>query len=72
MRRELQVLASSPSASVHPRVAMEVLGHSQMNTTVNIYSHVIQDAQRDAAAKIDAVFEAGHARLGVRLGVKTR
>lgn len=51
---------------------MEVLGHSQMNTTVNIYSHVIQDAQRDAAAKIDAVFEAGHARLGVRLGVKTR
>jgi integrase len=34
---------------------MELLGHSQLNTTMNIYSHVIQDAQRDAAAKMDAV-----------------
>jgi integrase len=34
---------------------MELLGHSQLNTTMNIYSHVIQDAQRDAAARINAV-----------------
>jgi len=40
---------------VQPRVAMELLGHSQLNTTMNIYSHVIQDARRDAAAKMDAV-----------------
>jgi len=43
---------------VQPRVAMELLGHSQLNTTMNIYSHVIQDAQRDAAAKMDAALTA--------------
>jgi integrase len=41
---------------VQPRVAMELLGHSQLNTTMNIYSHVIQDAQRDAAAKMNSLF----------------
>jgi integrase len=39
---------------VQPRVAMELLGHSQLNTTMNIYSHVIQDAQRDAASRMNA------------------
>jgi hypothetical protein len=29
-----------------------------MNTTMNIYSHVIQDAQREAAAKMDAILSA--------------
>src|SRR5581483_1652792 len=38
-----------------PRVAMELLGQSQLNTAMNISSHVIQDAQRDAAAKMYAV-----------------
>ncbi|MHB8619646.1 MAG: site-specific integrase [Chloroflexota bacterium] len=44
---------------VQPRVAMGLLGHSQMNTTMNIYSHVIQDALWDAAAKMDAVLTGG-------------
>jgi len=28
------------SENVHPRVVMELLGHTQMRTTMNIYSHV--------------------------------
>ena len=29
------------SENVHPRVVMELLGHSQMRTTMDIYSHVM-------------------------------
>jgi integrase len=37
---------------VHPRVVMETLGHSQIATTLDIYSHVSSDLQRDAAMKL--------------------
>jgi integrase len=29
------------SDNVHPRVVMELLGHSQMRTMMDIYSHVM-------------------------------
>ena len=35
---------------IHPRVVMEILGHSQISLTMNTYSHVIDDLQREAAA----------------------
>lgn len=38
---------------VSPRVVMEILGHSQINVTMNTYSHVIPALQRDAAARLD-------------------
>jgi integrase len=28
--------------NVHPRVVMELLGHSQMRTTMDIYSHIMR------------------------------
>ncbi len=37
---------------VPPRVAMEVLGHAQISTTMNLYSHVALDSQRDAVERI--------------------
>jgi len=40
---------------VHPRVVMETLGHSQIGITMNLYSHVLPEAQRLAAAQMDAV-----------------
>ena len=40
---------------VHPRVVMETLGHSQIGLTMNTYSHVVPELQRDAAVKMDAV-----------------
>ena len=37
---------------VPPRVAMEVLGHSQISTTMNIYSHVAPESQQVAADRV--------------------
>lgn len=41
--------------NVHPRVVMELLGHSQMRTTVDTYSHVMPALARDASDRIGAV-----------------
>lgn len=38
---------------VHSRVAMEVLGHSQISVTMNTYSHVAPEVTREAADKIE-------------------
>jgi integrase len=40
---------------VHPRVVMELLGHSDIRLTMNTYSHVIPQLTRDAADKMGAV-----------------
>ena len=38
---------------VPPRVVMDVLGHSQLSITMDLYSHVMPSALREAAAAID-------------------
>ena len=38
---------------VNPRVAMELLGHSQLSLTLEVYTHVAPELARDAAARID-------------------
>ncbi|MCF6744973.1 site-specific integrase [Blastococcus sp. KM273128] len=40
------------SEGVHPRVVMEVLGHAQMRTTTDTYSHVLPALGRDAADRM--------------------
>lgn len=42
---------------VHPRVAMEILGHSQIAVTMDVYSHVVGDSMRDAMASIEGALE---------------
>ena len=37
------------SQGVHPRVVMQMLGHSTISLTLNVYSHVIPQLERDAA-----------------------
>jgi integrase len=44
------------SMGVHPKVAQERLGHSTITTTLDIYSHVTETMQSDAAARLDAAF----------------
>jgi integrase len=44
-------------AGVHPKVAQERLGHSTITTTHDLYSHVTDTMQTDAAARIDAAFQ---------------
>ena len=40
---------------VHPRLVMEILGHSQIAVTMNTYSHVIPAMQREVANQMDAI-----------------
>jgi integrase len=42
-------------AGVHPKVAQERLGHSTISTTLDLYSHVTDTMQQDAASRLDAV-----------------
>ena len=44
---------------VHPRVVMEILGHSTITLTMNTYSHVLPQAQRDAIGLIDTLLATG-------------
>lgn len=41
--------------SVHPRLIMEILGHSQIAITMNLYAHVIPAMQREVASQMDAI-----------------
>jgi integrase len=38
---------------VHPRVIMEILGHSQISLTMNTYSHVVPALGDEAATRMD-------------------
>lgn len=40
---------------VDPRVIMDLLGHSQISTTMDIYAHVMPDLRKEAANKMDEV-----------------
>jgi integrase len=38
---------------VHPKIVQEILGHSQISMTMDIYSHVLPTMQEEAMNKID-------------------
>lgn len=46
------------SAGVHPKIASERLGHSNIGITLDLYSHVMPGMQADAAEQVDAVLQA--------------
>ncbi len=41
------------AAGVAPRVVMETLGHSQISITMDVYTHVVRDTQREAMSDMD-------------------
>ncbi len=41
---------------IHPRVVMEILGHSQISLTMNTYGHVLPETQREATTKVADMF----------------
>jgi integrase len=45
-------------AGIHPKVAQERLGHATITTTLDLYSHVTETMQSDAANRLDALFQA--------------
>jgi integrase len=42
---------------VHPKIVQERLGHSQISLTLDTYSHVLPSMQKEAAGKLDRLFE---------------
>lgn len=42
---------------VSPRVVMDVLGHSEIALTMNAYSHIVPELQREAAQRMQAILE---------------
>ena len=41
--------------NVHPRVVADLLGHSEIRVTMDLYSHVAPALQREAADQMDAL-----------------
>ena len=50
-------------AGVHPKVVQERLGHTTITTTLDLYSHVTDTMQSDAAARLDAAFQPAITRV---------
>jgi len=44
-------------AGVHPKVVQELLGHSSIAMTLDVYSHVLPSMQQEAAKRMDDVFK---------------
>jgi len=45
------------SVGVHPKVVQEILGHSQISMTMDIYSHVLPTMQQEAMSKLNSVLQ---------------
>jgi site-specific recombinase XerD len=40
---------------VHPKVVQELLGHASVTVTLDTYSHVLPNMQREAVGKMDSI-----------------
>lgn len=47
------------SQGTHPKVVQEILGHSQISVTLDVYSHVLPSMQEDVTKRWDDDFGAG-------------
>ncbi len=43
------------TAGVHPKVVQERLGHANVSVTLDVYSHVLEGLQEDAASKVESL-----------------
>ena len=46
-------------SGVHPKIVQERLGHSTITLTLDLYSHVSETMQSDAAVRLDAAYTKG-------------
>lgn len=58
------------SRGVHPRVVMELLGHSQIALTMDLYSHVMPSLLRESADQIEHVLSLPDQTLATRSATK--
>lgn len=45
------------SMGIHPKIVQELLGHSNISMTMDIYSHVLPSMQQEAMDKLDDLFK---------------
>jgi integrase len=48
--------ASVMMPNEHPKIVQEILGHSRISTTLDIYSHLSQDMQEEAVGRLAVLF----------------
>jgi len=48
--------ASLMMPNEHPKIVQEMLGHSRISTTLDIYSHLSPDMQEEAVGRFAALF----------------
>lgn len=59
------------SAGTNPKVVQEMLGHSSIRVTLDIYSHVLPTIQEEAVRRLDLLLTEAHSGgAGVSIGVK--
>jgi site-specific recombinase XerD len=51
-------------ANVHPKIVQERLGHANIATTMDLYTHVMPGMQDEAASRIDAALRAAMGKRG--------
>ena len=44
-------------AGIHPKVVSEMLGHASISITLDLYSHVLPDLKKEAASKLNHLFD---------------
>jgi integrase len=44
------------SMGVHPKIVQEILGHSEISMTMDVYSHVLPTMQREAVNRLNQIF----------------
>lgn len=44
-------------AGIHPKVVSEMLGHANISITLDLYSHVLPDLKKEAATKLNHLFD---------------
>lgn len=54
---KISTLSFNIAKNIHVKLMLERLGHSDIGTTLNTYSHVLPDMQRTIFEKLDEVFE---------------
>ncbi len=50
-------------SGVHPKIASERLGHASVSITLDLYSHVTDSMQSEAAVKLDSAMQDAKSRL---------
>ncbi len=45
------------SLAIHPKVVQEILGHSQISMTLDIYSHVLPTMQKEAMERLSKALQ---------------